>query len=1785
MLPLNNLDSLFNAGKQYLGQGQPTNAPGAPGGGAPKKSNEIRQPEFKLPDPAAWNYKNSILGPRGEQLPKNAQGWTPYGTPYFGPGLKGKLQQYGWMFTRNIQAPEPEEWEALKEQFAKFQNTPVEEIGGTERLAALGQGISMAWQAGSADDSLLSIPLRVTQVGVTALGDLFNIPAIGVERAGGAFQSFKEAVNDLESPLPQLDANWFTQTMENTPLGIGYDFLRLALSPEQGKWETVKGEIKDGWEAGRIFYSQMFDKELRGEFLRRYRNGENAELLAMELENPLAEGIGQFLGDPLNFVGLITKVAKSGRMIDAASDLLRASGTMADVKAAQFVDEFAGLTDETQAVAKWQDFTKAQMQAVKATREGSVLKQAYKAGALTASSRAKVVLQQSSDWMNSMTQIARKEGYAVDDMADFLAAGVLSVSDNASEVQKGASILMHFPTPRFMFSEPAIQTFEVVRNLLKSESGVLDGSRLMRLYETKDFTKFAEEATALLTRAADDYFPAVTDMKEAAKLAKKAASEGTTVSRKTTELAQQYEEVAPVIRYTTSMNQPLEFGKNKVNAVLGTAYFAAQPGPAVRNILQNNITILIDEGPKAFLRNGEFWTDGKVSKDIERVFGFTPKTASGFTTLSQSEGGTLRKGFSALMEKGETASAKRVILSAGKNAMDKLIPMAADTSKLVDKGFTDRQATYLLRLMKDNYGDTEAVSKAFRNRFGQGSTETWRYLDFVSDHHEKGLKELDLWDEITNLAETAQSREEVEAVFARLGKGILERAAEAGKDIPGVASERIGAEVIAHFEEAVSEGVLTDRTQTAVFAAVMEASGQAKDQYLEALRDGVMLSQRRLGETPAAIEISQNYQKFAKALDEGGRSTQQKVKGIMDSAWSWTREIRGNKKPDLAAYWTRIGLEGPPPADLTKESLLKTLWEKHTFPRASGEWETYFGTAFAGSEEMVQALGKVMDTTDLKSQFTRAQYSVQRAQAYRTAVYKNGRLTVNPKQSVMDLAKLYGIPTATEEGAPLNKAMMGILNKYGVAADKLEDVTPENAIQAFEKWRIENGRPDVGLEGLAIPAAYPIGSMPSVGRAWNENSKGALRALDQVKNDILARWGQKDTAALTPAIEQGLKQYLKEAAPRIKESKAIALKYAENVREFTLLNYDKKTYADLAWSYFMPYRFWYAGTYRNWLKRIATDPGIIAGYARHKQMMEKLHADSPDWYKQQVNLGSLLGMGDDNPLIFNLEAMIWPLYGLTGTDFNDPVKRTNWFTSSLDDAGKFGPSIWMPITMATATVLKLRGQEDQAARWAGRAIPETKTIKELTGAWFGKPLELDPAVQTFSGDGLLDFDALDAYEAGRVGRALGAMIQDGMTQEQATDAANAKSGPIWEEAITRATQLRAGPGGAYALLSYFGGPGLRARTQEDVQIDNMFSDLRQLQAMNAADALTPDEYRQGWDQLRERYNFMDTVLLSRKGGEFRDSAYAYNVLGRIQPGQADDLLGIVGITQDDISKFYDSKGWTAEGTKLTDTERARFMAAITDLAAIYKMPAYATKQEWNQARDAYGEMYEGAKTEFGDDIWDKVSVYYDKLDESKQAGADYAEKFPEVYDALNYKKQTIAFDPMLYKYYGSIETIDSYWDGVVRQKLYDEFGEDIAQKWDQYYTLKLTDSKAASQYMKAHPELKQYSARKTELSTQANQQFVNMAQYLPDRPQVDIREDFVPESPAQQLLADAVNPPSDIPTWSQWQEVLNDPMQEYVIQYWQTGEMPAVARSELEYLTGMDFNQAIRLVGLSLAQP
>ena len=1700
------------------------------GGNAPQAPGQTPQTPQVTPTP---------------KLPEGAKGLDPAGNPFFGEGIPGILKKWKYNFTKDVKEVDEADWADVKDRWKQMQGSTVEEMGGSERLSLLGETISKGYQdiTANAEGSPLAWLVKGVPTTIAAVGDLFSIPAQKLEQVGGAIEGFQEAANEADSILPKLDQNALTQTIEETPLGWAYDFARIALSDSDDKWDATGKAIQDGWQSGRIFYSQVFDRTLKEKFLQEYREGGDPALIAMKLQNPLAELGGQLLLDPLNLVGAFGKASKVAKELDGALDSVRGSGLLKTAEGAEALKAMSNAVDEGSAFKALDALTTAQRAAVDNVQSTSkLLNVKYGINDLTTSSRQNAIIGKGKEALGNMALILKQGGMSYDGVAEAMLYGIKSVSKNTDEMKAGLAGLSHLPNANMWLSDDYIETFTMMNKMMSSTDGAVDGSRLSNLMKAKNPAEFAEQATKLMQAATFSEIPDVGELANAAKLVKQAAKEGGEITEKTKQMAKVYDNLPHHVKYLDKINSALsKYIKNPINSVLSPLYFNLQGGVAVKNIVSNNELILIDQGAKAWLKDGKYWSQESKVNYIKDIFGELPTSASGFKSLVSQQTDKPAFLFGKLMEKGEETGAVTVVAASVRDTFSKMIPkIMPNLAKEVAGGImTQKQSDKLLSLALKNNGNMEKTISDFREFYKLGAVEAWRNLgDYVKPFEKDALQGLDYWDEIEQLAHNgAATTDEVEEVFARINKSIDSRAEMATGDVIGLSGDHAGAPAWGDLMKAVEEGHL-DPGQQQVFTAVMEGAEQARLEYQTLLDDVTLKAQDALsreGKLAEAQHIGQEMNRVRDTLRKAGPATAKEAHDITQDAWRWSDAIKADKKPtpeSLKAFWTKAGLEGAPPLDLSKGTLLKTLWEQR-FKNVSQTWNSSFDAIVAESETILKQMDGIIDTTELQSMASRTRHVTAQAQAIRSATFEKGALRI--KQ---------GVDKIDEAGNVLEKAA-----------------------------------------SIAIPPPHPLGSQPSLPRAWNESSKGAKYVLDNIKNEILARWGKTDDARkLSPEIDEILSRVVSEATPKMAEVKAAALKIAAEHRNYTLLNYGAKTYGDVALSYVMPYHFYYTRSTKNWMSRIATNPEILAGYAKYKDKLEQINKDLPDWYKQQLNINPLadnqnfsgkefLGIPLDHPLFINLEATINPLYGLTGTDFQDPAKRTNWATATMDDLGKFGPTVWAPIQMGIAAKLYADGETDAASRWGNRLIPETAQIKAVS-SMFGKPIELDPAVNFFSG-------GIDPYERGRMGYAAAELIQSGQfTAENIQAQFQQQSGEAWDLSYQMAVRSRS----ASSISSYFLGVGFKPRSTNDVMVEDMLTNLNKL--YNSSDMMSSENYKNAWEQLRSQYpdGLVDTVLLAKKGGPKRDAAYAFSVLGRLPPGEMSDVFKAIGISQQDISKFYDSKGFADPKAKFTQTEKDRFMAAVIDMGTMLKIPDDATRGEWNEARTAYQGVYANIKKQLGDDIWDKVNHYYDLKDDNKDAAAAFKQEHPEVQAAFQMKGEAVANTPILGAYYGGIDNIEAYVSGKVRQQLSEKYGAEVYQVQTDYFN---ADNPRA--YLAAHPELKRFWADKKKLDVEGEKMFYQMAKTLPESAPAQFQEGFAPQSGVQQQMYDALQPQGQIPPWEKVSQGMPPWMQNEIAAYAQDGkELSKRGKKELDYLAGQggfyDAKDMLRTAVLSMQQ-
>jgi hypothetical protein len=469
----------------------------------------------------------------------------------------------------------------------------------------------------------------------------------------------------------------------------------------------------------------------------------------------------------------------------------------------------------------------------------------------------------------------------------------------------------------------------------------------------------------------------------------------------------------------------------------------------------------------------------------------------------------------------------------------------------------------------------------------------------------------------------------------------------------------------------------------------------------------------------------------------------------------------------------------------------------------------------------------------------------------------------------------------------------------------------------------------------------------------------------------------------------------------------------------------------------------------------------LANYARYKETLAKIHADAPEWWKYNINTNELFGLDSENPLFMNLEASLWPLYGLTGVDFNDPRKRVDWWSSTLDDLGKFGPTTHTVANMAMAWSLQNNGEQEAARRWMGGLGPIPNIVKSGL---------LDMGVASRTGRGINNWltpGGIDPYEERQALRQLAMMEEEGKIsrEEQALigkykanldelETIRPELVDSWYEAVERAINEKRT--GTYS--SFFFGAGFKMRTKGQMELDKYDNDVFKL--INTKGMMSPEEYRRGWVDINAKYPYGEALAMGRRSGNESDEAFVYNAMSRIPPGQVDEVVRNLKLApefHDWMSEFYDSKGdvlneWDI-GTK------NQFMGAITEISVRLSLPDSADALQFRVAKDNYSAMMNELEYRYGDDIHYKIG-FWNRINYSDEIGSgtkqtikdSLIQEYPEIADAIQLKEYTIMSDPTLMPYYASVKMVEGYFEGLKWDEIHKTVpaGEAIHDQWDKY---------------------------------------------------------------------------------------------------------------------------------------
>ena len=1719
--------------------------------------------------PADWDYKTAVLGMNKEKLPEDAIGWTPHGTPYYGDGLEGWWKGTVSRMTAPISYEDetiiPEEgtwWQktlgTIENLGAQFYHAAGEEGGVPSPLTYVTRGVSELFK--SVFTGLEEAEIKTEQV--------FGVARGVEERAAEEFGLPEPEYKSIyEGFNPFQEFNSFT-----SPRGWAFK-LGLMLGAKDITTDEGLDLIKEGYNSGRIFYSSIVDPLVADEYKRRYRDGENPYLLAMELENPMAEMVGRMVISPWNLFGLGARGVKDTRRLGSLADeFFRIPDEIDNVLRG------AGEVDEIAAVSKIQELAEASIKSL------DDLGHDYRLGALTADGKRYVIDRRTgelAEWT-----LRTNSGNDPDKAMEILEGVIALASDDTDEVARGISMIKGASIePRPYFSRAGQELSAVLRNLVVDDAGKLNPGRFLdELAKASDggIDDVVELVSKSMNGTIEKMFPTVTE--------RLAAGEKLPWH------------VAQLSRFDKFAQKSVY---RPINTFFAGIYMGLSPGYAMRNFFTNTLHVLVDGGPGAM----RFKTTPVLDKTSKWLGGQLPDIAGfgkGVMGVETIESISRRLPFSKLSEKWESLGAIQVVSKSVQDTMRKMLrPGKAlpDIAPLVNAGMDPESAGLLMRLVVDNYGDVKKATTAFKGMVSNGSVDAFRTLEWLGEGNRAALYGFNMGDEVLDALRNATSRDDAFARVNALFDDVIADGARVADEAPAVSEMNEAASVVNALGNAKATGVDISDDLIRASSNHVAANSHVNEAFYNAVRQELYSAQERLMREGADLtDLEQLWKKYAPYLNDSWKANAKNESDeftAVINAWN-DRILASPDSSDFKSIWREIGIEGEPPSILGKAQLRKILWEEHFFPKQREMWTTFRETFADASENILEEVWKISPAEGAVPRVEKAQEALAVARRWDLSLTdKEVRFALERAAKKGDnalaariRARQHGISSITEEGVPLDQKLLNIINtNLPEEMDKFDDLAKvppevshkailqhtfkdltEEAAPARSVWDI----PDEQLRVPDLPTVYE-GNTPTMARVIEQSTDGLHNLQQDILRGIDNNWGRRVPQGWSANLEREFTKWARGAEKGVARARLTAVDVANATRDFTMLSYPQKKYFDLALAYIYPYHFWYNRTYSNWLRRVATNPEVLSAYGKYKNTLAKIHAGAPEWWKYNINTNELLGIESENPLFFNLESTLNPLNGLTGVDFNDSKKRVNWFTAILDDMNKFGPSTWTPFSIATAWALSKRGEEEAASRWGGRLIPQTAVLKNLTALMnIGPPggVELDPSVNYFSG-------GIDPYERRQVGRALYGLQEEGVIDgASAMDAAYYQEGEAWD----MARDVRSHSRSLGQLTSFIFGTGFKARKASDIEIDKFDAQFFNLWALEPN--MTPDEFQQAMDEMRKDYPFMDAVLLSRKAGQARDRGYAYNVLGRIPPGQKDDIAEAAGLERDFINLFYADKGHIEEWE---ETDRQRFMAFVVDVGALLDMPDDATKKEWTDASARYKLMTEDVNKYFGEDIEDLTQQYFDlrKIDEDR--ANEFMNANPVLGQALTWKDATMINDPLLSRYYVAIKNVERYYNGVMYDAIRHEFGDEIYDIQDGYFAAKLVGNKEAKQYLKEHPELTEKWDMQDDYEKITTEMIVDVEKMIRSDVHPFLRAGAEARSLAQQNIMDVMTEQGQSPYelgWEDFRTEMSVPLQNLVEDYVLLDEdLSGEAYKQLEYLAGdfgMNYEKMMELISRSM---
>ncbi|KKM18350.1 hypothetical protein LCGC14_1666590, partial [marine sediment metagenome] len=270
-----------------------------------------------------WDYQTSNasnkLGPLGQDLPNRAIAWDSYGRPYYGDGWDGWYAQTRGNFEDiwHGRTNDPTPQEIQKQADEGIEQSFTDEFGTNQGSMLFGAWarvtdnvkkngeISVIGQLGRSVNGVVKSVLNAAD----------RLGKFGGEIGGAGLKTISDVAE--QSRLPEFGLvqvlgdltgwdkkSWFRVLEQIDPIHIGWDAVRSIESSitQQISPDEAFEKLTDAITGRKVAMSSLIDETLMQNYLSRLEQGENPSLLAIEMQDPIAQLAGEVFFDPLNLL-------------------------------------------------------------------------------------------------------------------------------------------------------------------------------------------------------------------------------------------------------------------------------------------------------------------------------------------------------------------------------------------------------------------------------------------------------------------------------------------------------------------------------------------------------------------------------------------------------------------------------------------------------------------------------------------------------------------------------------------------------------------------------------------------------------------------------------------------------------------------------------------------------------------------------------------------------------------------------------------------------------------------------------------------------------------------------------------------------------------------------------------------------------------------------------------------------------------------------------------------------------------------------------------------------------------------------------------------------------------------------------------------------------------------------------------------------------------------------------------------------------------------------------------